>query len=209
MNNKSTLLRATLALTAFLAAASASAMPVNFNFADGGGNRDVGSLLTLTEGALTVSVTATGSSLHQNGDFGLGVSGGPGGNRVAAFNDGSLDEALIFEFSPTAVSLLETVAFERGGGGNSTFELFVDGASQGTYDIGGGPANTQEIIDFTALGLFGTIYEFRAVAPGNGFRISELTVARVAEPGTLALASLGLLGLGLASRRRRQTVVVR
>ncbi|MEM9384853.1 MAG: hypothetical protein AAGA68_07310 [Pseudomonadota bacterium] len=207
MIKKSTLMRSALALAAFLAASASSAMPITFNFADGGGNRDVGTLLTQTVSGLTVSVTATGAGIHQNGTFGLGVSGGAGGNRVAAFADGSLDEALIFEFSPTQVSLLESVIFERGGGGQSTFELFVDGGLVGSFDIGGGPANTQETLDFSGLGLVGSSYEFRAIASGNGFRVSELTVARVAEPGTLALASIGLLGLSAMSRRRRQVAV--
>jgi hypothetical protein len=40
-------------------------------------------------------------------------------------------------------------------------------------------------------------------ASGDGYGIDQLTVAKVPEPGTLALFGLGLVGLGLARRRKQ------
>lgn len=190
--------RVLLAATLLSATSIAGATVVKFNYADGKGNRVSESPTIVTQiGGLEVTASATNGSLHINGDFGLGVTGDPAGNRIGA------DESVTFSFAPTTVDLLESIVVERGTNGPSTFELLVDTTSAGLFEVGGGTDNAVEVLDLSALDLTGSVFEFVGVS-GNGFRIQELTVQAanaVSEPATLLLMLVGLGGLAAGRRR--------
>ncbi len=192
-------LAACMFVAAALFSASANATVINFNFADDKGNRvSPDQPLVLIESGIQVSASASNGDLHINGTYGLGVEGNPAGNRIGE------GEGVLLSFAPNEVELLGSIVFERGGAGESTFELLVDSLSAGEFTIGGGAANSQEIIDFSSASLSGSEFEFIGTS-GNGFRIQEVSVqavTAVSEPATLLLMLSGIAGFA-ATRRSR------
>jgi len=149
---------------------------------------------------LSLSISADGGALHRQARPGLGVAGDPEANRVG---DG---EELNFDFAPEIVTILESVVFERGRGGPSTFDLYGDNVFLASYSVGGGNRNTYTTVDFSPLAFSGSLFEFRGTG-GNGFRIQSLTVDYVEnpEPATMLLFGTGLAGfIGSRIRRKKQ-----
>ncbi|WDI30221.1 hypothetical protein PUV54_09635 [Hyphococcus flavus] len=73
------------------------------------------------------------------------------------------------------------------------FELYIDGALEGTF----------EAVDLLTMVFFGETFEFRAITPNAGFTIAQFEVSNVPIPGALPLLLSGLAGLGFAARRKK------
>jgi hypothetical protein len=188
-----------------LAAAGASAAPITYIFGTGNntglGTGNLGTTnVTVTVDGLMLDITSSPGNINRQAANGLGVQGG---NADQSVGDG---ESLIFEIlnSPGSASLLSGLIFEKSGSGAESgagsFDLFVDDVFNQTVSWAAGGANSQVLENINASGLK---YEFRGVAVDDtvAFRVTQLTF-QVPEPGTLAIVGLGLVGLGIARRRR-------
>lgn len=187
-------------LSAALLGASAQAGLLEYNFADGMGNRDAVGPVTYTNNGvdLTIRGSRSGASapVHINGDTGLGVSG----NAVAEGNRIGVGEGLILSFSPAPVTLLRVITFDTIDNNEPVaFALFVDGALVGNFNITPDGELFQSV-DVSAFATFGSIFTIQGIAGSEGFRVAGLR-ASIPEPGLLALFGLGLFAMGAARRR--------
>lgn len=187
-------------LSVALAGATAHAAILEYNFADGMGNREASGPVTYADGGvdLTVRGSRSGGSeaVHINGETGLGVAG----NAVAEGNRLGVGEGLIFSFSPAPVTLLRVITFDTVDNAEPVaFALFVDGVLAGNFNITP-DLDLFQSVDVSGVASRGSIFTIQGIAGSEGLRVTALR-AEIAEPGLLALFGLGLLSLGVARRR--------
>lgn len=204
--------KAMLFIVTMVLSISANAASFDFaNYADTEGEQGYAAYVK-TEGAITVTVTGTANNSGtptpafaylDAGGAGLGVCKNlDGANQCNPTNDDNAlqDEAAKLTFDQRV--FVSDVAFVDGNHGTSftgTFELLVDGISQGTTSLAA----------LVTLDLWGTVFEFINNSPnpidaaGNQFYINVLD-AQVPVPAALFLFAPALLGFfGL---RRKATL---
>ena len=180
------------------------------NYADTEGERGYVSYVK-TEGPITVTATGTANIGGQNtpafayldaGNAGLGVCKVlDGGNQCNPSSDDNAlqDEAVKLSFDQRVfVSDVEFVNGNHKTNFTGTFELLVDGMSQGTINLAA----------LVTLDLWGTVFEFannsvgNYALAGNQFYINVLN-AQVPVPAALFLFAPALLGfMGLRRKAK-------
>lgn len=181
------------ASAALLSAAPASAAPIFFDLTRSIGPFDnVPSLNFADSSGLSLEITANpGDRQIDYDEDGIGVQGFLEDEQLDGFG---ADESLYFSFSQNVQLISAT--FSRVGS-NDDFRLITgDGIT-----IDGDP-NVQNPFDFLSLSLIDDWFEFTVAGTNDDYKLSQLVVARVSEPGVLALLAVGFAG-ALASRRRR------
>lgn len=215
MNFKSFLTASILAGTA-LGAATASAVPITFDFANNASNHNPTyyNTLELSQGGLGLDVTGSkahwlfGQSSAQvaRSVNGLGVRGGDSNSEV----DGeSGDEILEFDFSQEVeIQSISFMFFD----GNDEAEIF-DYDARFLWDeyvttITKNETSTNSgVSSFTfSDNFFTSLLGVGTTDSGDNFTIRSLTVntktaAAVPEPSVIGLLGIGLIGLGLCRRR--------
>lgn len=199
---------AVVGLMVYAGASSTDASAAVFDFSNNG--PDVLSLNPTVDG-ITVLITATDENdnpevINQN-NFGLGV--GPGGSIP---EDGEIagGETLTFDFSPAEVAAIKAVVFQKGEF-EETFDLIVDGVSQGIFVIAADAGGGGNFETFNLGGIVGQVFQFVGLSPNDpenrrGIRITELVVA-VPLPAALPLMAGGLALMGFMGWRRKNSVV--
>ncbi|MEO0973985.1 MAG: hypothetical protein AAFX85_12905, partial [Pseudomonadota bacterium] len=183
-----------------LAGASAHSAIIDFNFADGLGNREATGPVTYTNDGLDVTVQGArggiNANVHINGETGLGVAG----NAEAEGNRAGVGESLVFSFSPAPVTLLRVITFDTIDNSEPVaFGLFVDGLLAGVFNIT--PDNDLfQSVDVSSVATMGSVFTIQGLTGSEGFRVTAIR-AQVAEPALLALFGFGLLAMGIARRR--------
>ncbi len=183
-----------------LAATSATALPITFDFS-GSGNRLLGYARTFSESGLDVRVNAqvhrSWRGMLTQTHAGLGVTHPLDTSwQLDGFGP---DEGILFRFSRSVRLLGFTLS---GVGYNDDFTLSVDNTRRIAGDIPGAGS-----IDLSSrLGFDGTDFRFGVLGWNDDYFINSLTVdtTDVPEPGTIALFAVGLVGLGFARRRAKQ-----
>ncbi len=192
-------LMSTLIASLLFVAAGAGAATLEFNFADGLGNREGTAPVTYEDGGVTLTVEGFAGidarPVHINGDTGLGVVGNTQffeGNRIGP------GESLLFTFSQP-VLLERLIAFDEIDQNTQLFfAILVDGVEAGVFDLTEDTANVVSL-DVTSVGR-GTTFQVVGLSGGEGFRVTALR-AVVPVPGALVLFAGALLITG-ATRRR-------
>ena len=208
---------ASLALAfSLVVAGQASASTVTYDFTGsssglGTGNLGVSSANVISGGlALTIEALdefGAAGIIARNDLTGLGVVGGPGTgqetNQVGADSNGG--EALIFDFAPNSVTIVETVVFELGMEAGS-LDVLADNVLLETISwtaaTGTGSTGNSSIAHTFAAPLSARTaqsFTFRAVE--DSFRVSSLTVTPIPEPASLAIASIAISCVALSRRR--------
>ena len=161
----------------------------------------------------------TDNGIFSAGDIaaGLSISSSGGGNRVAVLGDGFLgpstrvgaerfSDLVIISLNPAVTA----IGFDLFATRDSTFgiELFdAVGGALGATSVTGVNGTTPTF--FGVISDMGAIGQLAFGVPFVGELIDNITfgnaVAQLPEPGSLTLFGLGLLGLGVAVRRRAQT----
>ncbi len=195
-------------VTLYFSAEIAHAGPlVTYDFTGNAANNPLGlgvgdlgtTMVTVSQDGLSVDITGkdfdlsngTSANLDRSGPGGLGVVDNAGFARVGT------DEAIEFDFDPATVIGISTLILEVGQPTGS-FDLYVNNLFAETvgWDSGGGNFVTHT---FTSMPT-GSILEFRGKT--FSFRISELTVEVVPEPGEILLLATGAFGLIVFARKR-------
>ena len=199
---------AVVGLMVYAGASSTDASAAVFDFRNNG--PDVASLNPTVDG-ISVLITAKDENgdpgiINQN-NFGLGV--GTGGTQP---EDGEMagGESLVFDFSPTDVTAIKAVIFQKGEF-EETFDLIVDNVSLGPFVIAASSGGGAEFETFNLGGIVGQVFEFIGLTPNDpdnrrGIRITELVVA-VPLPAALPLMAGGLVLMGFMGWRRKRSVV--
>ncbi|MGI9288873.1 MAG: PEP-CTERM sorting domain-containing protein [Pseudomonadales bacterium] len=183
-----------------LAATSASALPITFDFS-GSGHRLLGYSQTFSQSGLGVKATALGGGRLSQTHSGLGVGGTHflDSKQLDGFGP---DESVLFRFS-RSVRLLGFTLTRVGYFDDAT--LTVDDVPQLSGNIPGGNIWDSDTASIKA-GLNGTDFQFGVTDWNDDYFIKSLTVhaTEVPEPGTIALFAVGLVGLGIARKRTKQ-----
>lgn len=205
--------KAMLFIVGMMLSVAANAASFDFaNYADTEGERGYAAYVK-TEGLITVTATGTANIGGQvtpafayldAGNAGLGVCKNLGfaDQCNPTSDDNALqDEAIQLTFDQRV--FVSDVAFVNGGHNTNftgTFELLVDGISQGTINLAA----------LVTLDLWGTVFEFANnsvgdfTAAGNQFYINVLD-AQVPVPAALFLFAPALLGF-MGLRRKAKLV---
>lgn len=209
---KTSLLSLATALALATSAAHATGTSANYDFyLNGGGVFDSkSSSLNFTSNGIGLAITAISPSDNAKVTYrwdGIGVYAG--GLDAGELNSSLLHtpgDALLLSFSQTVS--LSSIAFSLWEG-NSLGALDKATITTGgqTYALSASLNDGGFLID--TFGLTGVIpagQHFLLQAQGNvsSFRLAGLNVSPVPEAGTVALFGLGLAGVALAARRRRQ-----
>ncbi|MEM9385430.1 MAG: hypothetical protein AAGA68_10245 [Pseudomonadota bacterium] len=194
-------LKTLAAAAALLGAAATHATTVEFNFADGLGNREGTAPVTYTDGGIILTAEGFAGEeariVHINGDTGLGVVGNTPafeGNRIGP------GESLLFTFSQP-VSLDRLIAFDEISITTPLFfAILVDGVQAGVFDL------TEDVVNIVSLDVssvgVGTTFQIVGLSGDEGFRVTALRAATVPVPPALALFAGALMLTGAARRRR-------
>lgn len=195
----------------------ANATSITYDFSGnssglGTGNLGVSSA-TVSSGGLDVTIEAldefgAAGEIARNTMNGLGVVGEPGTgqetNQVGADQNGG--EALVFDFAPNSVTIIETVVFELGREAGSLNVLadnvLLETISWTESTGGGNTGNSDVAYTFTASVGARTAQSFTFQAVADSFRVKSLTVQRIPEPGSLLL---GLFAFTVITIARNQT----
>lgn len=188
-----------LAALMVLGPTAAHAASLEYNFADGLGNREGTAPVTYEDGGIVLTVEGFAGPemrpVHINGTTGLGVVGNTQffeGNRIGP------GESLLLTFSQP-VALERLIAFDEIAVTTPLFfAVFVDGVEAGVFDLTDDTANVVSL-DATGLGR-GTTFEIIGLSGAEGFRVTALR-AVVPVPGAFVLFAGALLVTGAARRR--------
>lgn len=181
------LLKTILAVTTLCLSLNASA---NLIFDFGAGSDTEHSVdYALGDYLLTVSAfneDGTDGLVHRNSS-GLGVLGNPNGNRLGANSNGS--ESLLFTLTNNGIPAnfwgSINIVFSQWGNDDRA-RVVGSGVQNATYTGNAGVYTTA---------FSGDTFKIRGRTLGDGIRVAQVTF--VPEPGTLAILSIGLLGLGI------------
>lgn len=179
----------------------------------GTGNLGV-STVSVSSSGLDLSVEAldefgAAGELARNNMNGLGVVGEPGTgqetNQVGADANGG--ESLVFDFSPSFATILETIVFELGQEAGS-LDVFADNVLLDTISWtattgGGNTGNSDVAFTFSAPLAARTAQSFTFQAVEDSFRVKSLTVQRIPEPTSVMLFAFGLGIIAGTSKRNR------
>jgi hypothetical protein len=207
--------------TAFFGAISAAnATPMFYNNSTDFNTAATGITLSTNglDGHPTGSLPSTANGIKISSTNTGSISASPhdaSGNAVQMLT-ASGGTAITFAFS-TAINAFAIDVWDLGTQGPTTFTVALSTGGSMAYNLllasSHGLKSLYGVIDtveaFTSVTLtnldFGDLVEFDNVQYGNGPTAVNLPAFPVAEPGTLALFGLGLVGLGFA-RRRKATV---
>lgn len=193
------------------AAVAPQAQAATFDFYENGGPlvSSNSSALSFSSGGLTLTVTAasSGGSSAQvaNRWDGLGVyTGGLDASDVGSSAFNNPGDVLILTFSQAIqLSSLSFSAWDGSLLGDAAKLTWANGLYQNlTTATTGGTTPT-----FTWSGSTspsGTVLKIQATGSFSSFRLAGLTVSAVPESPAMAMMALGLAGLGVAVRRRRE-----
>ncbi len=182
-----------------IAATSAAALPITFDFSNSG-HKSLRSSHTFSEGGMAVKANAFGGGNLSQTRSGLGVGGTNwwDSNQLDGLGP---DESISFSFSRSVRLLGFTLSRVN----------FYDEA---TLTVGDLPAMSYNLpgskyFDSTVkvnTDFIGTDFLFGVTDWNDSYFINSLIVeaTEVPEPGTIALFAVGLVGLGLARKRARQ-----
>lgn len=196
----------------------ASATSITYDFSGnssglGTGNLGVSSA-TVSSGGLDVTIEAldefgAAGEIARNEMNGLGVVGEPGTgqetNQVGADNNGG--EALVFDFAPNSVTIIETVVFELGREAGSLNVLadnvFLETISWTESTGGGNTGNSDVAYTFTAPIGARTAQSFTFQAVADSFRVKSLTVQRIPEPASQLLGLFAIAAITIGRNKTR------
>lgn len=178
------------------------------------GNLGVSSATVMSDGLSAeisgLDESGSAGTLARNDLHGLGVVGEPGTgqqtNDVGSDSTGS--EALVVDFAPNSVAIVDAVFFELGMEAGE-LEVLADNVLLETVSwteaTGAGNTGNSDVM-YTFSGSFAerTAQSFTFRALTDTFRLKSLTVSLVPEPASLGLGIIGLLGIAATTRRRRQ-----
>ena len=201
-----------LAPAVLAAAASASqAQAATFDFYENGGPlvSSNSNSLSFSAGGLGLTVTALSSSGSSaqvaNRWDGLGVyTGGLDASDIGSSAFNNPGDTIILTFNQAIQ--LSSLSFSSWDGsllGDQAKLTWANGLYQNLSN-----ASTSGVTPtFTWTGLSspsGTVLKIQATGSFSSFRLAGLTVSAVPESPAMAMMALGLAGLGVAARRRRQ-----